>query len=67
MSLLALVLVLICIGVLLWVVNTQLAGMIDGKILKIINVVVVIAVVLWLLNVFGIFDLGNIPVPRVGG
>lgn len=64
MSLISLVVVLIVIGVLLWLVNTQLT-MIDGTIKKIINIVVIIVVCLWLLSVFGILpDLNAI---RVGG
>jgi len=59
MSLISLVILLIVVGVLLWLVNTQLGSFIDGKILKIINVVVVIVVVLWLLNVFGVLSGGT--------
>lgn len=50
MPLINLVIVLIVIGVLLWLVNTQIP--MDGKIKQIINVVVVVVVVLWLLNIF---------------
>ena len=64
MSLISLVVVLIVVGVLLWLVNTQLT-MIDATIKKIINIVVIIVVCLWLLSVFGILpDLNAI---RVGG
>ena len=63
MSLISLVVVLIVIGVLLWVVNTQVT-MIDANIKKIINIVVIIVVCFWLLSVFGILpDLNAI---RVG-
>jgi len=63
MSLISLVVVLIVVGVLLWLVNTQLT-MIDATIKKIINIVVIIVVCLWLLSVFGILpDLNAI---RVG-
>jgi hypothetical protein len=66
MSLLALVITLIVIGVLLWLVNTWGGQYIDGKILKIINAVVVVAVVLWLLSVFGVFgSIGEVQVPRL--
>jgi hypothetical protein len=66
MSLVALVIVLIVVGVCLWLVNTWGAQYIDGKILKIINAVVVVAVILWLLSVFGLFDsLSTVQVPRV--
>lgn len=64
MSLIALVIILIVVGALLWAVNTQLT-FIDANIKKIINVVVIIVVLLWLLSVFGILpDLNAI---RVGG
>ena len=67
MSVIALVITLIVIGVLLWLLNTQLGGMIDGKILKIINIVVLIVVVLWLLSVFGLIgSLSSMRVPQVG-
>lgn len=53
MSLLAVVMALIVIGILLWLINSYIP--MDGKIKNILNIVVVIAVVLWLLNVFGLF------------
>ena len=66
MPLLNLVIILIVVGVLLWLVNTQLGAMIDGKILKIINIVVVVVVVLWLLNILGVFGaVGSMNVPRL--
>ena len=62
MSLITLVVLLIIVGVLLWVVNTQIP--MEATIKKIINIVVVIVVCLWLLSVFGILpDLNAI---RVG-
>lgn len=67
MSLISLVIVLIIVGVLLWLVNTQLSAFIDAKILKIINVVVIVAVILWLLSVlfgFNLHDLGDIRIGR---
>lgn len=63
MSLISLVIVLIVIGVLLWLVNTQLGQFIAQPMLKLINVVVIIVVVLWLLSVFFGADLGSIRVP----
>lgn len=64
MSLIALVIILIVVGALLWAVNTQIT-FIDANIKKIINVVVIVVVVIWLLGVFGILpDLNAI---RVGG
>ena len=66
MPLFNLVIILIVVGVLLWLVNTQLGAMIDGKILKIINIVVVVVVVLWLLNILGVFGaVGSMNVPRL--
>jgi hypothetical protein len=53
MSLIAIVIALIVVGVLLWLANTYLP--MDGKIKKILNIVVVVVVVLWLLNVFGVW------------
>jgi hypothetical protein len=49
-----LIVLLIVIGVLLWLVNTQLGQFIAPPFLQIINVVVVIATVLWLLAAFGL-------------
>jgi len=66
MSLVALVITLIIVGILLWLVNTQLGSIIAPPILKIINIVVIVAVVLWLLSVLGLFDsLGSVRVPRL--
>lgn len=62
MSLISLVIVLIVVGVLLWLVNTQIP--MDRNIKKIINVVVLIVVVLWILQVFGLLD--SINAVRVG-
>lgn len=63
MSLITLVVLLIIVGVLLWVVNTQIP--MDAVIKKIINIVVIIVVCLWLLSVFGI--LPDLNAVRVGG
>lgn len=61
MSLITLVVLLIIVGVLLWVVNTQIP--MDATIKKIVNIVVIIVVCLWLLSVFGILpDLNAIKV-----
>lgn len=63
MSLISLVVVLIIVGVLLYLVNTQLP--IEANIKKIINIVVIIAICFWLLQIFGILpDLNAI---QVGG
>lgn len=56
MPLISIILVLVVVGVLLWLVNTQLAPYMDGKILKILNIAVVVLVVLWLLGVVGALD-----------
>lgn len=66
MSLISLVIVLIVIGILLWLVNTQLGSFIAPPILKIINILVVVVVVLWLLGVvFGGWQgIGDIRVGR---
>ena len=65
MSLISLAVTLVVIGVLLWLVNTDIP--MDGKIKKILNVVVVVCVVVWLLFAFGILDhSANIRVPRIG-
>jgi hypothetical protein len=62
MPLIHLVIVLAVVGVLLWLVNSQIP--MQASIKKIINIVVVIAVVLWLLSVFGV--LGSVDTIRVG-
>jgi Na+-translocating ferredoxin:NAD+ oxidoreductase RnfA subunit len=66
MGLISLLFILVVVGVVLWLINTYLASVIDGKILKIINVVVVVAVVIWLLTLFfgPIGNVGNIHVGR---
>lgn len=63
MSLIALVLTLIVVGVLLWLVNTYIP--MDAKIKKILNIVVLVVVVLWLLYAFGLLPLrGDVKVPQ---
>ena len=57
MSLIGLIIILAVIGVILWLVNTQVP--MDANIKKVINVVVLIVVVLWLLQVFGLLDSVN--------
>ena len=64
MSLVSLVIILIVVGVLLWLVNTQLGQFIAQPIMKIINVLVIVAVVLWLLTVLLGVDLNVIRVGR---
>ena len=62
MSLVALVVTLLVVGVLLWAINTYIP--MDAKIKQILNIAVVIAVILWLLNAFGL--LGSMNNIRVG-
>jgi hypothetical protein len=63
MSLISLVVLLIVIGILLWLVETQLP--IDPTIKKIIRILVIIVVCIFLLQVFGLLpDLNAI---KIGG
>jgi hypothetical protein len=64
MPLISVVVVLIVVGVLLWLANTQLGPFIAAPILKIINVLVVVVVVLWLLSLF--LPMGTLSTIRVG-
>jgi hypothetical protein len=57
MGLISLLIVLIVIGVLLWLVETQIP--MAPPIKTIIRVVVVVVVVLWLLRLF----VGDVPIP----
>ncbi|MGA3051593.1 MAG: Thivi_2564 family membrane protein [Chitinispirillaceae bacterium] len=52
MSIIAILVTLIIVGVLLWLVNSYIP--MDGNIKKILNGVVVILVIVWLLSAFGI-------------
>lgn len=64
MGLLELIVILAIIGVVLWVVNTQVPW-IDANIKKIINIVVIIVVVIWLLSLVGLLpDLNAIKVGK---
>ena len=63
MPLIQVVVLLIVVGVLLWLMNTQIP--MDPMIKKIINLLVIVVVALWLLSLFGLLaGLGSI---RVGG
>ena len=64
MTLIALLIFLIIIGVLLYLIN-QLIPM-DANIKMIINVVVILVVLLWLLQVFGLLGSINIRIPQAG-
>ena len=57
MSLVAVVLTLIVVGVVLWLINTYIP--MAGPIKSILNAVVVIAVIIWLLYGFGIIGHGG--------
>lgn len=60
MGLIELILILCVIGVLLYLINTQIP--MDGTIKKIINVVVIVVVAIWLIQLL----LGPLPDIRVG-
>lgn len=64
MGLIELVVLLVVVGIILWVVNTQIPW-IDANIKRIINIVVLIVVCIFLLSLFGI--LPNLNAIRVGG
>lgn len=53
MSLLSIILALIVVGILLWLVNSQIP--MDATIKKILNIVVICVLVVWLLKVFGLW------------
>jgi hypothetical protein len=59
MSLISIIIALIVVGVLLWLVNSQIP--MDGNVKRILNGVVIVVLVLWLLQSFGLIgSLGNI-------
>lgn len=53
MSILTVFLVLICAGVILWLVNKFIP--MEARIKNILNIVVVIILIVWLLKAFGVF------------
>lgn len=53
MSLINLIIILIVVGMLLWLVNTQIP--MDGRIKQIINIIVLLVIILWLLQLFGVW------------
>ncbi|MET0487755.1 MAG: Thivi_2564 family membrane protein [Candidatus Rokuibacteriota bacterium] len=61
MSLIAIVLTLVVVGVLLWLLNNYVP--MDGKIRSIVNVVVVIGVAIWVLQAVGL--LGSVQNIRI--
>jgi len=59
MSLLTIILVLICVGVLLWLVNAYIP--MQPTIKKILNIVIVVILVIWLLKISGLLaSLGSV-------
>lgn len=62
MPLLQFILILVCVGVLLWAVNTYVPMPANYK--KLLNIVAIVATVLWVLDLFGIF--GPMSSIRVG-
>lgn len=52
MSIIAIIIILIVIGVLLWLANTYIP--MDVKIKTILNILVLLAVIIWLLTRFGL-------------
>lgn len=64
MSILAVILVIVLVGVLLWAVNTYVP--MAPPIKNLLNIVAVLLLVVWLLGVFGLFDtLGSVRVGHV--
>jgi hypothetical protein len=61
MGLIELVVILVVVGVLLWLVETQIP--MDASIKTLIKVVVIVVVVLWLLRLF----VGDVPIVPVRG
>ena len=53
MPLLTVFLVLICAGVILWLVNSYIP--MQANIKKLLNIVVIIILIVWLLKIFGVF------------
>ncbi len=61
MSILTIILVIVIVGVLLWLVNTQIP--MDATVKKILNIVVVVILVIWLLKAVGLLSyLGNVKI-----
>lgn len=53
MSLLLIILVLVCVGVVLWLVNTYLPMQPEFK--KFLNIAVIVITAIWLLTKLGVF------------
>lgn len=59
MDLISMIVILVVIGVVLYVINTQIP--MDATIKKILNIVVILVVCIWLLTIFGILP-ARIPI-----
>lgn len=57
------IVILVVVGVLLYLLNLYVP--MDGTIKNIINIVVVLFVVIWLLQVFGVLNILDQPVPQL--
>jgi Flp pilus assembly protein TadB len=62
MPLLQFIVILVCVGVILWAVNTYIPMPANYK--KLLNIVAIICTVLWVLDLFGVF--GPLSHIRVG-
>lgn len=61
MSILTILIIIVVVGVVLWLVNTQIP--MDATVKKILNITVVVLLVIWLLKIFGALDyLGNVTI-----
>jgi hypothetical protein len=64
MSLLALILILVLVGFILWAINVYIP--MQPTVKRVLNVVVIVILVLWLLQVFGLLgDLRAVKVPQL--
>lgn len=54
MSLVALVIILVIVGLILWLINSYIP--LNAVVKKTLNAVVFIALIIWLLNLFGLIE-----------
>ena len=54
MSLIAIVIAIVVVGVLLWLINSYVP--MDATVKRILNIVVILFLVLWLLKAFGVWS-----------
>lgn len=61
------IVILVIIGVLMWLVDTQLGQFIAQPWLKLINIVAIVLTILWLLSLFfpGVLNSGGATVPTI--